>query len=168
MIETTHGDYAIREIGLTREELAPMVALHHAVLPSRAYVTKERREGLLGELQESLTGRDPLVLAAYKPDGEIVAYKLGYVTGNRRECFYSWLGGVHPYHRRKGIYRALTRLQHEWARDKGCQYVETHTWGDNPGMLILNLQEGFIASGSLAAIDRAGTRIIMRKMLPKK
>jgi hypothetical protein len=32
-------------------------------------------------------------------------------------------------------------------------------------MLILNLQEGFVAVGSLSAVDRPGTRIIMRKLL---
>ncbi|MCB9894330.1 MAG: GNAT family N-acetyltransferase [Planctomycetes bacterium] len=165
MIEATHGDYTIREIGLTPDELAPLVELHHEVLPSRAYATDEKKQGLLGELQAALAGRDPLVLTAFAPDAKMVAYKLGYRTGNRRECFYSWLGGVHPFHRRKGLYRALTRLQHEWAAGQGCLYVETHTWGDNPGMMILNLQEGFIASGSLAAVDRPGTRIIMRKML---
>jgi predicted GNAT superfamily acetyltransferase len=169
MIETRHGDYTIREIGLTPPELQPMIVLHHEVLPSRAYATEEKKQGLLGELIGALAGRDPLVLAAFATDGAMVGYKLGYRTGNRRECFYSWLGGVHPFHRRKGIYRALTRLQHDWAREQGCQYVETHTWGDNPGMMILNLQEGFIASGSLAAIDRPGTRIIMRKLLtPEK
>ena len=165
MIETTYGDYTIREIALTPEALQPLVELHHQVLPSRAYASEEKKRGFLGELQAALAGRDQLIVAAFTPAGEMVAYKLGYRTGNRRECFYSWLGGVHPFHRRKGLGRALARLQHDWAREQGCLYVETHTWGDNPGMMILNLQEGFVASGSLAAVDRPGTRIIMRKML---
>ncbi|MCB9933436.1 MAG: GNAT family N-acetyltransferase [Planctomycetes bacterium] len=165
MIESIHGEYAIREVGLTPEELAPLAALHHEVQPSRLYATRGKQEKFLQELREGLEGRDALVLAAFDPDGRLVAYKLGYRTGNRRECFYSWLGGVHPFHRRKGLYRALTRLQHGWAKQQGFQYIETHTWGDNPGMMILNLQEGFIASGSLSAVDRPGTRIIMRKLL---
>lgn len=167
MIETTHGDYTLREVGPTRDELVRLSVLHHSVLPSRAYFTQIKRDGFVDELVGSLAGRDALVLGAFDPAGEIVAYKLGYRTGNRRECFYSWLGGVHPFHRRKGLARALLRLQHQWATDQGCQYVETHTWGDNQGMMILNLQEGMVASGSLAAVDRPGTRIIMRKLLKK-
>lgn len=165
MIEAVHGEYRIREIGLTAAELAEVAELHHEVLPSRAYATDQKRAGLAEEIRDSLQGRDGLVLAAFTADGRLVAYKLGYRTGNRRESFYSWIGGVHPFHRRKGLYRALTRLQHDWARQQGFIHVETHTWGDNTAMLILNLQEGFVAIGAISAPDRPGTRIIMRKVL---
>lgn len=165
MIQAAHGEYSIREVGLTLPELAPVVELHHEVLPSRAYVTEEKRIGFAEEIRAGLDGRDGLVLGAFAQDGRLVAYKLGYRTGNRRECFYSWIGGVHPFHRRKGLYRAMTRLQHEWALLQGFKYVETHTWGDNAAMMILNLQEGFIAIGAISAPDRPGARIILRKPL---
>lgn len=165
MIEFAHADYRIREIGLTLPELAEVAELHHEVLPSRAYSSAEKKAGLAMEIRDSLQGRDGLVLGAFTADGRLVAYKLGYRTGNRRESFYSWIGGVHPFHRRKGLYRAMTRLQHDWARQQGFKHVETHTWGDNTAMLILNLQEGFIAIGAISAPDRPGTRIIMRKAL---
>ncbi|MCA8912537.1 MAG: GNAT family N-acetyltransferase [Planctomycetes bacterium] len=164
MNDRVHGDYVIRELPVEREQLARLAKLHHEVLPSRLYATPEKQAKFLDELMNSLSERESLVLAAF--DGDVaVAYKLGYRTGNRQECFYSWLGGVHPHHRRKGLARALTRMQHEWAREHGYLYIETHTWGDNPAMMILNLQEGFTAVGSLSAIDRPGARIIMRKLL---
>lgn len=161
---TTHGDYVIREVPLERQALAPVIELHHEVLPSRLYATPEKKAGLLDEVINALDGRDHLILTAFKDDSP-VAYKIAYRTGNRKECLYSWLGGVHPHHRRKGLARKLVRVQHQRAREQGLAYVETHTWGDNPGMLILNLQEGFIAAGSISAIDRPGARIILRKLL---
>lgn len=165
MTGAAHGEYLIREVGLTPTELAPVAALHHEVLPSRAYASAEKRADFAEEIRAGLEGRDGLVLGAFDPDGALVAYKLGYRTGNRREAFYSWIGGVHPFHRRKGLYRAMTRLQHDWARRQGFKHVETHTWGDNPAMMILNLREGFIAIGAISSPDRPGTRIIMRRML---
>ena len=164
MINKTHGEYTIRELALTPNELEPMIELHHQVLPSRLYATGEKRKSILEEVLGALNGREHLVLGAYAGDS-IVGYKIAYRTGNRRECLYSWLGGVHPHHRRKGLARAMTRIQHDWGIERGFLYVETHTWGDNAEMMILNLQEGFFAAGALSAIDRPGVRIIMRKLL---
>ena len=166
MINETHGDYFIREVAATPGELEPVIELHHKVLPSRLYAEDEKKKSILDEVIGALNGREHLVLGAFKGD-TIVGYKIAYRTGNRRECLYSWLGGVHPHHRRNGLARAMTRIQHAWAREHGFLYVETHTWGDNPEMLILNLQEGFFAAGALSAVDRPGVRIIMRKLLNK-
>lgn len=159
-----HGEYVIRELPVERDELAKLAGLHHEVLPSRLYATPEKQAKFLDELMNSLGERDSLVLAGFLDD-KAVAYKLGYRTGNRLECFYSWLGGVHPHHRRKGLARALTRIQHGWAREHGYLYVETHTWGDNAPMLILNLQEGFHAVGSIGSPDRPGARVLLRRVL---
>jgi predicted GNAT superfamily acetyltransferase len=165
MIEEAANGYVIRELPLTPRDLAPLVELHHSVLPSRAYSTPEQQAGFTDELLGALNGRQHLILGAFAEDGTLVGYKLGYRTGNRNECFYSWLGGVHPFHRRRGLAARLTQVQHDWARAQGCQYVETHTWGDNPGMLIVNLQAGFVAAGCLSAVDRAGVRVLMRRVL---
>lgn len=160
----SHGEYQLRALPANRDELVRVAGLHHQVLPSRLYATLEQHDRFLSELMDALSDREHLVVGAFSADA-LVGYKLGYRTGNRNECFYSWLGGVHPHHRRKGLARAMSRFQHSWAAERGYVYVETHTWGDNAGMLILNLQEGFQAVGSLSAIDRPGARIIMRKIL---
>jgi len=162
-MQTRHGEYTITALPVTAEDLKPLVALHQVCLPGR----DPADESLLAEVVEALTGRDGLALAALAEDGTVVGYKLGYRTGNRREVFYSWLGGVHPFHRRKGLARALLRAQHAWAAAQGIRFVETHTWGDNAAMLILNLQEGFVAAGTLAGPDRAGVRVLLRKDLKR-
>lgn len=159
-----HDDYEIRQLPHTREALKPLVELHHLVLPSRLHSTPEQQAKVLADILAGVIGRDALVLGAYKDDS-IVGYKIAYRRGNRHEVLYSWLGGVHPHHRRNGIARALMLKQHEFARANDYRYVETETWGDNAAMLILNLQEGFVAIGTTAGRDRAGVRVILRKSL---
>ncbi|MBK8205731.1 MAG: GNAT family N-acetyltransferase [Planctomycetes bacterium] len=156
--------YCIREVAVDDEQLRPLIDLHHECLPSRQYATPEQKAGLLAEVRAGLAGRESLVLATFDAE-RVVAYKIAYRTGNRHEILYSWLGGVHPHHRRKGLARALIRAQHAWAHEHGITHVETHTWGDNPGMLILNLHEGFSIVGVTSGPDRPGVRVILRKAL---
>ena len=163
----TFGEYTIRSLEVSEESLAVLMDLHHQVLPSRAHSTPDQRAKVLREISAGLQGREPLVLAAFTDDGRVVAYKLGYRTGNRRERFYSWLGGVHPAHRRKGLSLEMTRIQHELAAQTGARYVETHTWGHNQAMLIVNLRCGMTVIGTIAGPDRPGVKVILRKELNK-
>ena len=52
-----------------------------------------------------------LALAADK----IVGFKMGYAMSQRN--YYSWLGGVDPAFRRRGIASALMEQQHRWVVD---------------------------------------------------
>lgn len=154
----------ILELPATRESLAPVIALHHMCLPSRLYTTPEQQAAFLDDVLAALQGRQSLVLAAFA-DKAPVAYKIGYRTGNRHETLYSWLGGVHPHYRRKGLGTALLLRQHQLAAAMGATQVETHVWGDNAAMLVLNLRHGFAVAGTVAGPDRPGVRVIMRKSL---
>ena len=78
-----------------------------------------------------------------RSDQTAVGFKLSYAR-SLSEC-YSWLGGVHPDYRQRGIARALMRQQHAWARAAGYQFVTTETENRFRAMLILNLREGFEA-----------------------
>ena len=101
-----------------------------------------------------------LVLAT---DGErAVGFKLSYRRG-QDEC-YSWLGGVHPDYRRRGIARALMRQQHAWAHGAGYQSVTTEPENRYRSMLILDLQEGFEIVGTYFH-DSGQLRILLRKAL---
>ena len=81
------------------------------------------------------------VHAARGSDGALLGFKLGYARGE--DTFYSWLGGIHPSIRRKGVGRVLMQRQHDWARAHGYAFVETRTRTVNNAMIILNLQSGF-------------------------
>lgn len=108
-----------------------------------------------------LRGRRKLLLAALAED-RVVGYKFGYE--DRPGRFYSWIGGVSPDHRRRGVARLLMEKQHEWARRRGYPRVRTHTTNSHRPMLILNILAGFDVIGTLIN-HRGEGRIILEKQL---
>lgn len=97
-------------------------------------------------------------------EDRVIGFKAGYQE--RKHRYYSWLGGVHPDHRRRGIGRELMRLQHDWCARHGYQRVQTRTRNRWRDMLILNLHFGFDIIGT--CLDSHGdVKIILeKKILP--
>ena len=87
---------------------------------------------------------EPLLCRALVGD-ELIGFKLGYRRGPT--LFYSWLGGVDPDFRRRGIADALSLLQHDTLATRGYRFVETRTRAANAAMLIVNLRAGFMITG---------------------
>ncbi|WP_416057256.1 GNAT family N-acetyltransferase [Stenotrophomonas maltophilia] len=81
-----------------------------------------------------LAGRRHLVLVA-EQGGELVGFKVGYALDRRR--FYSWVGGIHPAHRRQGIAQALLDTQQRWASAQGYGCIEVKTSQAFPQMVAL-------------------------------
>lgn len=71
----------------------------------------------------------------------LVGYKIGYEQST--SIFYSWLGGVHPDYRGRGIARQLMNRQHLKAKKTGYSFIETKTMNRWRNMLIVNIQFGF-------------------------
>lgn len=92
---------------------------------------------------------------------EAVGFKLGYERS--REEFYSWLGGVHPEYRRRGVAAEMMKRQHEWCRKNGYRTVVTETLNDNGAMLILNLRSGFRVVGT--RLDERGLKVVLSRVL---
>ena len=78
-------------------------------------------------------------------DGALVGFKIGYAMTQTK--YYSWLGGVHPDQRRRGLAAALMVRQHQWAADQGYAKIETAADQENTPMAKLNLVHGFTACG---------------------
>ncbi|MEO1046224.1 MAG: GNAT family N-acetyltransferase [Pseudomonadota bacterium] len=98
---------------------------------------------------------DPILHLAENDSGEALGFKLGY----RREpqLLYSWLGGVAPAARRRGVASALMTAQHQWAHDHGYHHVETRTRSINNAMIIANLRGGFNICGFTLTKSGAGS-----------
>lgn len=158
-------DYEIIEINAKPDSLKAVMELHFQVLPSRAYESTEKKQKLAVEISESLAGRQGIVLAAMK-DEQCIGYKVGYVSGNRREKLYIWLGGVHPMYRRQGMARALMQKMIEYANTLDVECMESHVFGTNQAMMILNLQSGFEIQGCLHGAGTNTVRVTMRKAIP--
>lgn len=95
-------------------------------------------------------------------DGEsIVGFKIGYTCF--QGIFFSWLGAVAKSHQRQGIARALLQEQHKLCKVRGYQEIQSEAAGTNQGMLILNLQEGFVVYG--VHMGHQGLTVNLRKSL---
>ena len=86
-----------------------------------------------------LEGKPHLILLAYA-EGRPIGFKVGY---ERHEIFYSWMGGVLPSWRRKGVATALADAQEEWARDSGYDKIRLKTRNRHTDMLVFALRRGF-------------------------
>ena len=93
-----------------------------------------------------LRGR-PWIFTVLAYDAEqLVGFKIGRSEDPRE--FESWRGGVLESHRRQGIARELAQRQEAWCRAQSFRVICTQTDPDNAAMLMLNLAQGFIISGT--------------------
>lgn len=107
--------------------------------------------------REHLRGRRRKLLLIALDGDRVVGYKFGYQ--DRPGRFYSWLGGVHPDYRRRGIASRLMRRQHRLLERAGFREVRCHTRNRFRGMLLLSIEHGFDIIGMV------GTRLILSKRL---
>ena len=119
------------------------------------------REILARELK---TRPNLCVLVGYL-EGKICGYKIGFEYHSDHEYFYSWNGGVVEEFRRKGIARKLMNRQHEWAKDRGFEYVRTQTKNKYRSMLLLNIEDGFDITGVYKKLREKHHGIILEKEL---
>ncbi|MFK7908270.1 MAG: GNAT family N-acetyltransferase [Chitinophagales bacterium] len=119
----------------------------------KAYMTAEYVKRL-----DSVTH---LILIA-EIEGEIVGFKVGYER-EQDGSFYSWMGGVLPAHRRKGVASLLAGRQEQWALLKGYQSVRFKTHNQHQGMLLCSIKRGFkiVDFDARATVDE--NRIILEK-----
>ncbi len=93
-----------------------------------------------------LRGRPWIFTVLAYDGGQLVGFKIGRSEDPRE--FESWRGGVLESHRRQGIARELAQRQEAWCRAQNFRVICTQTDPDNAPMLMLNLAQGFIISGT--------------------
>ncbi|MCL6444163.1 MAG: GNAT family N-acetyltransferase [Alicyclobacillus sp.] len=113
-------------------------------------------------IEEELSSRPKFLILVAMDDDRVVGYKIGY--HDRKNRFYSWLGGVYPEYRNRGIASELMKIQHEWCKLQGYSVIRTQTKNKWRSMLMLNLRHGFDVIGTYT--DETGEpKIIMEKRL---
>ena len=78
-------------------------------------------------------------------EGRLVGYTFGWHEGDLK--FYTALSGVHPEHRRRGIYSELVRRTVAWASERGYGEVWSRHLPTNSPVIMAKLKEGFFISG---------------------
>ena len=102
-----------------------------------------------------------LVLVAEDEEG-LLGFKVAY---QRTNFMYSWMGGVLPRGRRRGIAKALADHQETWARKQGYQLLRFKTRNYLTNMLLFALGNGFRICGYEAQTDPWQDRIWLEKEL---
>ena len=110
-----------------------------------------------------LSGRKCLsAFVALAASNEIIGLKMGYERN--RGVFNSWIGGVLPDYRGRGLAARLMAAQHDWAKKAGFRGIETATRQHNRTMGIVNYKGGFVVSG-LDVVPNEETKVIFYKDL---
>ncbi len=113
------------------------------------------------EYQKRLYDTAHLILVAFVNE-QAVGFKVGY---ERRDHFYSWMGGVLPDFRRQGVAQALADYQENWAKNHGHTTIQFKTRNYLKGMLIFALQNGFQIIDVESRPDIRNNRILLSKQL---
>lgn len=72
---------------------------------------------------------------------ELVGFKIGYPYNE--DTFYSWVGGILPNYRQKGMANKLAEQQELFAKSQGFKKLRTKSMNQYKPMMILNLKRGF-------------------------
>lgn len=111
--------------------------------------------------EERLSEKPHLILIA-TVDQEPVGFKVGY---ERSATFYSWMGGVLPGFRQKGIAKLLAEEQEKWVIRHGYTTISFKTRNSHKGMLIFALKNGFNITGFISKNKIEDSRILLQKKL---
>lgn len=117
----------------------------------------------LTEFQNRLDDCQYLILIA-AVHGFPVGTKIGYERDSDGS-FYSWLGGVLPEFRRRGIARALANEQEAWARNQGYETICVKTRRKHIAMLDFLKNDGFAQVGEIAKIPAEESRVLFEKSM---
>ena len=104
---------------------------------------------------------DLLIILCHSKD-KLVGFKIGYKYNDN--TFYSWVGGILPEYRRRGIAKKLAGKQEEIIKEKGYKKLRTKSMNSFKPMMILNLKNGFDVI-QVYTNDSGQTKIVFEKVL---
>ena len=146
---------------LCREHLLSIGAASLLIFPPKGRKKSQAAE-VSDFIGQSVNGHKWIHLCMAYEASHLVGYKLG--RSNDPRTFESWMGGVLPAARNRGIATELSRRQEEWCRSQGFRFLTTETSHDNKAMLILNLKQGFHIAGTY--LDRStNMKVVLQKSL---
>jgi GNAT superfamily N-acetyltransferase len=108
-------------------------------------------------IRRRLGDRRSLMIGAYI-DGEPVGYKIGYAESST--VFYSWIGGVLPHARRRGVARLLMRHQESWCARERFQKIRVKTHNGYRAMLQFLIADGY----DVTSADLDGNVFLERRL----
>ncbi len=93
---------------------------------------------------------------------QLIGFKIGYRYNDI--TFYSWVGGVLPENRKKGIAKTLAHMQEQKIKEKGYQKMRTKSTNRIKTKMILNLKNGFDIV-KVYTNDIGQTKVVFEKLI---
>jgi len=97
-------------------------------------------------------------------NGILCGFKVAY-SRDDDPSLYSWMGGVLPEYRRKGIARNLSKTMEYLAIQNHFHKLKVKTYNRHRNMLLLLLSEGFYITSCIPSDKSEDTAIYLEKML---
>ena len=112
--------------------------------------------------QKRIDNRPFLALVATQ-DSQLLGFKLGYELDE--ETFYSWVGGVLPAHRGRGVANGLLHFQENWAMEQGYHCIQVKSMNCYPDMLKMLISNQYKISHCDISSDLNHGKIHFSKQL---
>ena len=106
---------------------------------------------------------DTYLALAYKLDDSLAGFKLGYALDS--DTFYSWIGGVLPQHRKKGIAKQLLSYQESWCESRGYKSIRVKSTNLFRPMLLMLIKNKYNIIGTEHSETFDTTKILFSKDL---
>ena len=97
-------------------------------------------------------------------ENQSVGFKIGY-DRFKDGSFYSWMGGVLPEFRKKGVASALADFQENWAKGNGYNSIILKTRKKHRVMIAFSMNRGFTITEKIQMDSEEETRIWMEKII---
>ncbi len=155
LLTNSYSDMLLsKQISIRESSIEEIVKLSK-VIPefSDLYSIEEYKKRLIGK-------RSLLLVADF--EGKPVGFKVGYEMSDH---FYSWMGGVLPEFRRKGIAQKLADKQEEWCRENGFDKIKIKTRNKYRNMIHLLLKNGYNIIDIEHKKDKIQNRIKLEKTI---
>jgi len=133
LLTNSYSDMLLaKQISVRESSIEEVVKLSKGIPEfSNPYSIEEYKKRLIGK-------RSLLLVADF--DGKSAGFKVGYEMDDH---FYSWMGGVLPEFRRKGIAQKLADKQEEWCRENRFEKIKIKTRNKYRNMIHLLLKNGY-------------------------
>ena len=97
-------------------------------------------------------------------DEKPVGFKVGY-DRFKDGSFYSWMGGVLPEYRKRGVATALAEIQEKWAEEMSYNKIKMITRKKHKAIIRFSLHRGFKITGGTSKNPASESRVWMEKSL---
>ena len=97
-------------------------------------------------------------------DEKPIGFKIGY-DRFKDGSFYSWMGGVLPEYRQRGVATSLAEIQEKWAEEMSYNKIKMITRKKHKAIIRFSLHRGFKITGGTSKNPASESRVWMEKSL---